>query len=369
VRKSALLWFGLVVTVLVALGLVVLSSASEANAIRLHGDAYFFIKRQFSYLAVGLVLGIGVACFDYHNWREHPLLAWGFFLVIMVLLMAVFGFKAVNGSHRWISVGPLRLQPSEFAKLSITILLAVVLDRSGWRIDHFLHGALKPAALIGIIATPILFEPDFGSVMVVGAVGFLLMFVAGTKIIHMVPFALVGGAVVVFKIMTNANRMARLTDGNMLYQVKMALAAIGRGGIWGVGLNESMQKEHYLPEAHTDFIFAIGAEEFGLWFSLVVIVLYVLLFTFSIHIARKATDAFGRYLVIGLSFIIFFQTLFNLGVVSKSLPTKGVALPFFSYGGTNMLSAFICVGIILSVGVHSYRESHRSTVRKVKLCR
>ena len=364
-RKSALFWFGLVVTALVALGLVVLSSASEANAMRLHGDAYYFIKRQFIYLGVGVVLAVVVSMFDYHKWRDWEFLSWVFFAVVMVLLVAVFGFRAINGSHRWIAVGPVRIQPSELAKLLTVIVVSVWLDKASWKVELFMRGAFWPATLIGIIALPVLLEPDFGSVMVIGSVGFLLMFVGGTRILHMIPFAVCGVGVVVFKILTNANRVARLFDESKEYQVKMALAAIANADIWGAGLGESMQKHLYLPEAHTDFVFAVGAEELGIVFSVATVLLFLAFFVLSVYIARKAQDRFGRFLVVGMTFIIFFQAMFNVGVVCKALPTKGMALPFFSYGGTNMLSAFFAIGTILSVGIHSYREKKHALMRKV----
>ena len=364
-RKSALFWFGLVVTGLVALGLVVLSSASEANAMRLHGDPYFFIKRQFAYLAVGIVVAVSAAMFDYRKWRDTEILTWLFFAVVMVLLVAVFGFRAINGSHRWINLGPVRLQPSELAKLLTVIVLAVWLDKASWKVELFMRGAFWPAVLIGVIALPVVLEPDFGSTMVIGAAGFLLMFVAGTRILHMVPFGLAGLGVGVVLIMHNANRMSRLFDDDKKYQLNMALAAIGNSDIWGAGLGESMQKHLYLPEAHTDFVFAVGAEELGIVFSVSVVLLYIAFFALSVYIARKAQDRFGRFLVVGMSFIIFFQAMFNLGVVSGGLPTKGMALPFFSYGGTNMMSAFFAVGTILSVGIHTYREKKHALMRKV----
>ena len=381
-RKSALFWFGLVVTALVTLGLVILSSASEANAMRLHNDAYFFIKRQFMYLGAGVVLAVLVSLFDYHKWRDWEFLTWAFFVVVMVLLAAVFQFRAINGSHRWIAVGPVRIQPSELAKMLTVILLAVWLDKASWRVELFMRGAFWPAMLIGIIALPVLLEPDFGSVMVIGAVGFLMMFVSGTRILHMLPFVLGGVGVVVFKVMTNANRMARIAAffgvkinvgaevvdaaaKRAAYQVEQALAAIGNSDIWGAGLGESMQKHLYLPEAHTDFVFAVGAEELGIVFSMSVVLLFVAFFALSIYIARKASDRFGRFLVIGMAFIIFFQAMFNVGVVCKALPTKGMALPFFSYGGTNLLCAFFAVGTILSVGIHSYCDKKRALLRKI----
>ncbi len=383
-RKSALFGFGLVVAVLVALGLVVLSSASEANAMRLHGDAYFFMKRQFMYFGAGLAVAAFAAWFDYRAWRDHWVLAILFYTTVFVLLWMVFGFRPINGSYRWIAFGPLRLQPSEFAKPAIVILLAAWLDKSGWRVELFMRGAFWPAVLIGVIAFPILLEPDFGSVMVVSLAGFLVMFVAGVRVLHLLPFFLAGFGIVGYKVMTNANRMARLVSfvggfadgpgaGEMdeaskrtAYQLHHALIAIKNGGIWGVGLNQSMQKHYYLPENHTDFIFAIGAEELGLVFSVSVILLFTAFFAFAVYIAAKASDRFGRYLVTGMAFIVFFQAMFNIGVVSGALPTKGMALPFFSYGGTNMLSAFFAVGTILSVGIHSYKDCKRGVLHAVR---
>ena len=364
-RKSALYLFGLVVTGRVTLGLVVLSSASDANAMRLHGDIYYFIKRQFAFLLAGVVVAIVVSLFDYRKWRDYEILTWLFFVVVLVMLWAVFGFREINGSRRWIIMGPLRVQPSEFAKILTVIFISVWLDKASSKVERFVRGALLPSLIIGFIALPVIREPDYGSTMVIGSVGFLLMFVGGTRILHMLPFIVLGAGAVAFKVLTNANRVARLFDESKQYQVRMALAAIGNSDIWGVGLGESMQKHLYLPEAHTDFVFAVGAEELGIVFSITTVLLFVAFFAISVYIARKAQDRFGRYLVIGMAFIIFFQAMFNLGVVSGGLPTKGMALPFFSYGGTNMMSAFFAVGTILSVGIHSYREKKHALMRKV----
>ena len=383
-RKSALLAFGLVVTTIVALGLVVLASASEANGVRIHGDQYFFMKRQFAYLGCGVLLATMVAWFDYRNWRDHQVLAWLFYGVVFILLIAVFPplGRKINGSYRWISLGFFNLQPSEFAKLAVVVMLSVCLDRAGWRVELFMRGAFWPTMLIGGLALPVVLEPDFGSTLVMGFAGLLVMLVAGVRIMHMAPFAVLGGLAFVYKVATNANRMARIAAffgikldvgaevvdaaaERAAYQAHQALVAIGNGGIWGVGLNQSMQKHYYLPEAHTDFIFAIGAEELGLFFSVGVLLLFLAFFCLAIYIARKASDRLGRFLVMGMTFIIFFQSMFNIGVVCEALPTKGMALPFFSYGGTNMMSAFFAVGTILSVGIHSYRDRKRVALAKV----
>ena len=383
-RKSALLAFGLVVATIVALGLVVLASASEANGVRIHADQYFFMKRQFAYLGCGVLLAVVVAWFDYRNWRNHQVLVWLFYGIVFLMLLAVFPplGRKINGSYRWISLGFFNLQPSELAKLAVVVALSSWLDRSGWRVELFMRGAFWSAVLIGSLALPVMLEPDFGSTLVMGLAGLLVMLVAGVRLMHMLPFAAIGGAALAYKVATNANRMARIAAffgikmdvgaevvdaaaERAAYQAHQALVAIGNGGIWGVGLNQSMQKHYYLPEAHTDFIFAIGAEELGLFFSIGVLALFLAFFCLAIYIARKASDRFGRFLVMGMTFIIFFQSMFNIGVVCEALPTKGMALPFFSYGGTNMMSAFFAVGTILSVGIHSYRDRKRVLLAKV----
>jgi len=397
VRKSALFAFGLVVTIIVALGLVVLSSASEANAIRISlrlarianptatpvPNPYYFMERQFAYLIIGIVVATVTAAFDYRKWRDCPWLTFLAYAAVVAGLAAVFFYKDINGSHRWFKLGPVLVQPSEFAKIATVFVTAVLLDRASWRVEEFKSGLLWPSLFVAGLAGLVLAEPDFGSVMVIGGAGILVMFVAGVRIRHMLPFFLAGLALVGFLVFHNENRMARIKaflntqteeKGKVVvldeatkratHQVKHSLIAIRNGGVWGVGLGESMQKQYYLPEAHTDFIFAIGAEELGLPFTIGVIALFHTFFALCVYIALKATDRFGRFLVIGMGFIIFFQAMFNLGVVSGALPTKGMALPFFSYGGSNMVCAFISVGTILSVGIRSWMEYERGHSRK-----
>lgn len=383
-RKFALFAFGLVVTCIVALGLVVLFSASESNAIRLHnGDIHHFFRQQLYFLGGGLVVAATVASIDYRNWRELPWMTWAFVGVIFALLIVVLTFPPINGSRRWIRlVGGLRLQPAEFAKLAVVIMTAYWMERVSWQVEKFWKGVFAPMLLVGLLVVPVLIEPDYGSVIVMGMACVLVMFVAGVRVLHLLPFMALGGSVLVYKILSTPNRMARIAaflgvkvnlgahvadaaTGHAAYQARQALIAIRNGGLWGVGPGQSMQKHFYLPEAHTDFIFAIGAEERGLVFSLVTIFLFVLFFAIAVYIAMKASDRFGKFLVVGMAFLIFFQAIFNIGMVCEAYPTKGMALPFFSYGGTNMLSSFFAVGMILSVGIHSYRDKRRQFISKV----
>ena len=382
-RKSALFCFGLVAVLLVALGLVVLCSASQPNSAKWHhGNEFAFFTRQLIFAGLGILSATIVAKIDYHIWKNHRILTWLLYGGIFVLLLAVFppiGHK-VNGAYRWIPLGPVNFQPSEFAKLAIVITIAMWMDYLGWKAERFRLGAVAPLVLIGVYAAPILCETDLGSTMVVVAAGVLMMLLGGTRWTYFFGVAAVGVAGIAGVLVTNANRIRRLAAwlpaevcnwigvepavetaklsemSAAKYQVYNSLIAIKNGGLWGVGLGESMQKQAYLPEAHTDFVMAIGAEEFGILFSIVVVILFFVFFLLAVYIGSKAADRFGRYLAIGMGFIIFFQAMFNLGVICEALPTKGMALPFFSYGGTNLIAACIAVGVILSVGIHSYKE-------------
>lgn len=367
--KYSLYSLGLVVVCLVLLGLYVLSSASEPNGLKLHHDAFFFLVRQVKYLVFALVLCVGLACWDYRFWRDRWWVTALGYVGVFLLLLAVFLFQKVNGSYRWINLGFIRLQPSELAKVMTVIIVSIWLDMQGWRVEFFKRGVLGTSAFIVVLLAPIAFEPDFGSMMVVGAVGGLLMVVAGVWWRYIISLASLGSLVFGLLIFKNANRMARLSayfgmgddpsqTSDMAYQTRMALVAIQRGGLFGVGTGDSMQKHAYLPEAHTDFIFAVAAEEHGLVFTIVTFTLYLTFFFLAVYIARKATDRLGRFFVIGMTFLIVFQAFFNLGVVCGVMPSKGMALPFFSYGGSNLIATFAAIGIIFSVGIHSYRAQN-----------
>ena len=383
-RKSALFAFGLVAMALVVLGLVVLSSASQAYALRIHGDVYGFLKRQVVYVGAGIAVAAIAALFDYRHFRDHPALVVAMLVATVAALVLVLFSAPVNGSRRWLDLKAFNLQPSELAKLVTVIAVAAWLDRSGWRVGLFRNGLLWPAVIIVMMAVPVLKEPDFGSVMVIGVAGVLMMVLGGVRWMHLMVVFFGGVAVVGAHVLTNANRMARIAAwlgikinvgaqvaegaaNRAAYQASQALIALKNGGIWGVGINQSMQKKYYLPEAHTDFIFAIGAEELGMVFSIVVVLLFAAYFALAVHIARNAADRFGRSIALGMAFIIFFQAMFNIGVVCSALPTKGMALPFFSYGGTNMISAALATGMILSVGIQSMRERKRAMLRKIVL--
>lgn len=360
--------FLLSIVALLAIGLVVLASASGAYGLYLYNDANHFFVRQVVWVGVSIVVGVAAYFFDYHKWREMPWLTVLLYLVVVCLMAAVFAFPEVKGSHRWLKItSSLRLQPSEFGKLAVVIATAVFIDRAGWRISKFWKGAVRASFLVAVIMGLAVAEPDFGATMVIGITAGALFFISGMKILHLVALGAMGGAAVGVPLMLNKNRMNRIlswfkssvSDGGAAvltakekaveHQANAALVAIRNGGTTGVGYTKSMQKLQYLPEAHTDFIFAVGAEELGLVFSLALLALYVTVMVLGMIAAARSPDRLGRLIAYGMTFLIVFQALFNLGVVTKCLPTKGIALPFISYGGTNLLTAAVASGIILNV--------------------
>ncbi|MDX9868051.1 MAG: putative peptidoglycan glycosyltransferase FtsW [Kiritimatiellia bacterium] len=376
--RSTLTVLSLTVVALLGLGIVVLATASAVRAQGLYADPHFFVRRQLIWLGLAAVTVFLVNRFDYHWWRGTPLLTVGFSLLVVLALLLVFvpgiGGK-VKGSYRWLNLGPLRMQPSEFAKILTVIAVSVWMDRIGWRVRQFTKGAFLPGCGLALLAGLLVMEPDFGSTLVVCVAGGALMYVAGTRVVYLLLFGGLGLAGVGAFLITNANRMRRLAawlpealrlmierwlppghteEGASAarYQLEQAILAFKNGGPSGVGFNQSIQKYNYLPEAHTDFIFAIGGEELGLAFSLFVVVAYAVILFCGIRIALRASDRLGRMLAFGMTLLLVFQAAFNIGVVTGCLPTKGLALPFMSYGGTNLITALFAVGTLLNVGRH-----------------
>lgn len=371
--KKTLTTLTLTVVILLGLGIVLLATASTVRAQGLHATPHFFVKRQLMWLAVSAAVAFVACRFDYHFWKKYPQLPIALYVFVVVSLLLVFcpgiGGK-VKGSYRWLDFGPLRMQPSEFAKLAVVVVMAVWMDHIGWRVRQFVKGALVPAAIMGCFAALLAVEPDFGATLVVIVLGGGIMFVTGTRLLHLSALGLVGITPIALLVAANPNRMDRiaawirsllgkdttLVDADVVspaaYHLQQAILAFKNGGPWGVGFNQSIQKYNYLPEAHTDFIFAIGGEEFGFPFSLAVLVAYAILLVCGILISIRAPDRLGRLLAFGMTVLLVFQAAFNIGVVTGCLPTKGLALPFISYGGTNLVTALVAVGTLMNVGLH-----------------
>ena len=377
---------GVSVLVLLGGGFVLLASAGEETGRTLYHSAGYFVTHQAIWLCVAMVFMLAATFFDYHNWRRYPILTICLYAIIAALMVAVLFAPETKGSHRWLRLfGPVRLQPSELGKIFVVISTAVFLDWAGWRIEKFWKGTVPAVAIVGALMGLAVLEPDFGATMVIGLAGGMLCLIGGMRFLHM--FLMGGGALVAVGTLLafNPNRMRRLGawlpepvlsflglppptgDDPAAYQLNQALVAISRGGPFGVGYTKSMQKKFYLPEAHTDFIFAIGAEELGLVFSLLLLTVFTVFFVCGIRIALRAPDRLGRLLAFGMTFLVFFQVLFNIGVVTGCLPTKGLALPFISYGGTNLMTTMIAVGILFNVGrqIELPKARPRSTISPV----
>ena len=371
---------------------MLLASAGEETGRTLYGNPGYFVTHQAIWLGVALVFMLAATFFDYHNWRRYPYLTICLYLAVAGLMVAVLFAPETKGSHRWLRLfGPVRLQPSELGKIFVVIATAVFLDWAGWRIEKFWKGAVPAVLIVGVLMGLAVAEPDFGATMVIGLAGGILCLVGGMRILHMILMGTGALGAVGTLLVFNPNRMRRIlawlpksaqpdlaslglqvpeesmTNNPAAHQLRQALVAITHGGAFGVGYTKSMQKKFYLPEAHTDFIFAIGAEELGLAFSFLLLTVFTVFFICGIRIALRAPDRLGRLLAFGMTFLVFFQVLFNIGVVTGCLPTKGLALPFISYGGTNLMTSMIAVGVLFNIGrqIELPKPRPRSTISPV----
>ena len=354
--KNSAVILVLSVAALVCIGIVMLFSTS-AYAHDSHGDAYYFLKRQGVWLGIGLVACVGAASTDYHLWSK----AWiPLFFAATILLALCFvphvGLR-LNGSSRWVHLGPLVFQPSEVGKLAAIVALAWWFTRFEQRSSHFLYGFLLPMMLIGVLMLLVVREEDLGTTLLIGATMLAIMFVAGSNPIYMAVMAVSGVGAIYYKATHMSERMARLVafwdlqkhqKGSGLQQWE-ALKAFASGGLWGRGLGESVEKMQYLPYAHTDFIFPIIGEELGLRVTLLVVFTFLMVTLSGILIALHARDRFGMLLGFGLVINIALQASVNIGMTTALLPNKGMPLPFISSGGSNLCLCLLFTGVLLSI--------------------
>jgi cell division protein FtsW len=345
-----------IVLLLLALGIVMLASASSVKGVDVHNDSSYFLKRQMAWLVVALVAGLFTASVDYHRWRDYwiPITVLAAALLVLVLIPHI-GFK-IGGSRRWLKVGPISFQPSELAKFAVVIMLSAWTTRVGRKASTFLEGILKPGVMLGILLGLIFLEPDFGTTMLVAVVGGALLFVGGSPWPYLLGGGIVGLAGFMAAILHDDVRRGRILAFLMpdkypaaAYQLHQSMEAFTLGGFWGVGLGESLQKQYFLPEAHTDFILAIIGEELGLVVTCLVIALFAGFLICGIIISLQAPDLFGRLLGTGFTLMTAIQAVINVGVVTGCMPTKGLPLPFISYGGSSLLMSMIAVGVLVNI--------------------
>jgi cell division protein FtsW len=353
-------WVLFAALALTGIGLIMVFSASSALAAKRYLDSAYFFKHQLLHLAVGLAVLAGLAATDYARLKRlaYPALAAVLVLLILVLVPGV-GHSA-GGASRWLRLGPVSLQPSEFAKLALVLYLAYALSEHAAHIKSFSRGMVPPLVVAGALVLPILAEPDLGMSVTIFAVTAVMLFVAGARVSYLAGLVAASAPVLYLLIFQAAYRVERLTAFlrpwedpiGKGYQIIHSFLALACGGVWGAGLGGSMQKMFYLPEPHTDFIFAVLGEELGLWGVLLVLGLFLVLVVRGVHVALEARDLFGTYLALGATLIIGLQAFTNAAVVMGLLPTKGLTLPFISYGGSSLVTNLACVGLILSVAGH-----------------
>jgi len=348
----------LFVTITLALvGLVMMFSASAVMAGKRFDDSWYYLKRQLIWLTLGLTLLHLVSRIDYIWWKRlaWPLLGLVMVLLVMVLVPSISGF--INGARRWLPLGPISVQPAEMAKLSVVIYLAGYLARKEDRLQDFASGLLPPLLIIGMLSGLILREPDLGTVVVMGLVVGALLFVGGARLSHLFMFALCSILIGLALVLTSEYRLPRLLTFldpskdplNAGHQITQSFLAFGNGGLFGVGLGEGKQKLLFLPEPHTDFVLALVGEEIGFVGTAIIILLFAVFVIRGFQISTRARTPFGRYLGVGITTLIGIQALINACVVTGLLPTKGLTLPFVSYGGSSLVVSLIAVGILLSI--------------------
>jgi cell division protein FtsW len=353
-------WFILTIVTIVMLGLLMVASASiEVSDQQLHQPFYYFYK-QLVYLILGLVLGSIIIQFEISWWEKisGPLLVAAMFFLALVLFPGI--GHSVNGSMRWIGLGPIGIQVSEVAKFAVIVYMASYLLRCNREIKTNLSGFLKPMAIVAVIAILLLREPDFGATVVIVATTLGMMFLAGMSLRHYLGLfilVLIGLGVLAI---SEPYRLLRLTSflnpwANPFssgYQLTQSLIAFGRGGWLGVGLGKSVQKLFYLPEAHTDFLFAVIAEELGLIGMLLVIGLFTFLVIRIFLIGKRSQQLglhFAGFMAYGFGLWIAIQFAVSMGVNTGLLPTKGLTLPLMSYGGSSMLVNCITIAVLLRI--------------------
>ena len=366
-----------VVFLMALFGIVVVASATEKGRLLEFSQlANSQAVWQVIWLLVALAAGVCALCVDYHLYKRPEVMAFIYLATVVMLAMVflpVVGYGA-KGSQRWINLGFCKMQPSEFAKLAAVVLVCAWVDRVGVHIQRFKEGILYPGAALVLLAFLILFEKDVGATVVLVISCGAILFVAGAKLRHLAPVIFAALAILVVVVLTSPalkTRVAAFINSKCGTEitfnaedkeearrqelikrdhVEQALEAFRNGGFWGVGYMNSEKKRFYLREAHTDFIPAIVGEEFGFVGGVLLLLGYGAILVCGMFIAVRAKDRLGRNLAFGMTFLLVFQSAFNLGVVTDMLPTKGIALPFISYGGTSLLASMIAVGVILNVG-------------------
>ena len=342
------------VLALVAIGIIMVFSASYYDALYKHKDVFYFLKKELTWVPVGIVALIVMMLIDYHAWKKITIFGYGATILALVAVLIV--GKNINGATRWLDIAGISFQPSELAKYVIVFFLAMMIDRYGkvsknWKVPLiYLSSALIFAGLVYK-------ENNLSIASIIMFVAFIMIFVSGMSFKETFSLIIIGAVGIIVGIFSSDYRTERFVSfldpwkyaNDEGYQLIHSLYALGSGGLFGVGLGNSKQKALYMPEPHNDFIFAIIGEELGLIGCIAVIAIFVVLIWAGIKVAGKAKDRYGKILATGIISVIALQALINISVVTGSMPVTGVPLPFISYGGTSLVFNMAAMGVLLNI--------------------
>lgn len=358
-RPDFLLLF--LILLLVGFGMVMIFSASSATAYYKYGSPLYYVYKQGIFALAGFIIMLFFMAIPYPFWKKTApfLLVFSLLLLVLVLVAGV----NINGAKRWFVVGSFNFQPAEFSKLAIIVYLSAMISKKGPKFQSFRRGLLPLLLMIGFMLLLVMKQPDFGTVMILAFISCSILLVGGVNLRH---FALLCIAVIplfVFLAVSKSYRFKRLSSflnpfenqSDSGYQLIQSLYALGHGGFTGTGLGKSVQKLFYLPEAHTDFIFAVIGEELGFVGSSLFLLVFFLFIWRGFITAVRSQDPFAHMLGMGIVSMIFIQFLLNLGAVTGMLPITGVPLPLTSYGGSSLILCMACTGILLNIS----RDNHR----------
>ena len=358
---------------LLGLGSVMVYSASSAVAEEMFsGDSGFFVKRYLVRLILGIVILVLFASLDYQKQKKWSPLWMAIGLVFLILVFVPGLGMTIRGATRTLDLFSMTIQPAEGIKIALIVYLAYLLEKNQNVIDRFVIGVLPGLAVVGATCLLIVMQPDYGTAIVLAVTSFAMLYVGRARLLHLASAGAVMVPVLFFKLYTTTHSRQRLMAyfdrffGSSIeqtvnlqgadYQLQQALIGLGTGGIFGIGLGQSRQKFLFLPDPHTDFVFAVIGEELGFLGSLAVLGLFVVFAWRGIRIARMAPDAFGFFLASGLTILISLHVVVNIGVVTGLLPTTGLPLPFLSYGGSWLLFCMMSIGILLNISRMTYRR-------------
>ncbi len=347
------------VVCLVALGIVMVFSSSASLAAHRYQSEYFFLKRHFVRVLIGAVLLYVLARADYHFLQRLAPWALGGTVVLLAVLLGL--GSAVRGANRWLSLATVTIQPTEIARVACVVYLAKLLDRKGERMASFREGVLPACLVLGLMAFLILCQPNLGSTIALLATGFVMLHLSGARRIHLALLVVAGVVVASATVLSNAYMMERVQgwlahwghgQSDALgknWQVSQSILALGSGGVLGAGPGHGLQKVFFLPDPHTDFIFAVIGEELGLLGTVGVLGLFVVLFLRGLKVAAGAPDRFGYLLAAGLTVNLSVYVAMNIAVVTGVIPTTGLPLPFVSYGGSALVVNLGVIGVLLNI--------------------